>query len=40
LQHVLTAAAIKLVRALAWLAGEQPGKTYLSAFARLHLAST
>jgi transposase len=40
LQHVLTAAAINLVRVLAWLAGEQPGKTHLSAFGRLHLGPT
>jgi hypothetical protein len=28
------------VRVLAWLAGEQPGKTHLSAFGRLHLGPT
>jgi len=36
LQHVLTAAAIDLVRAARWLAGEVPAQSRRSAFVRLH----
>ncbi len=37
LQHVLTAMAMNMVRALRWLAGEQLAQTRHSAFAKLHL---
>ena len=36
LQHVLTAAAIDLVRAVRWLDGEMPAQSRRSAFVRLH----
>jgi transposase len=39
LQHVLTAMAMNMVRALRWLAGEQIAQTRHSAFAKLHLSA-
>ncbi len=36
LQHLLTAAAINIVRVMNWLDGNSPGKTRQSAFVRLH----
>ena len=39
LQHVATAAAINLKRALAWLGGESKAGTYRPHFARLALAA-
>jgi len=38
LQHLLTAAAINIVRVMDWLDGNSPGKTRQSAFVRLHTA--
>ena len=38
LQHLLTAAAINIVRVMDWLDGNSTGKTQQSAFARLHTA--
>jgi transposase len=40
LQHVFTAMAMNMVRALRWLTGEHLAQTRLSAFAKLHLAAT
>jgi predicted thioredoxin/glutaredoxin len=39
LQHVLTAIAMNMVRALRWLAGEQLAPTRHSAFAYLYLSA-
>jgi hypothetical protein len=39
LQHVGIAAAINLVRAVAWLDGELPAPTRVSAFQRLYYAA-
>ncbi len=36
LQHIFTACAINIVRAVSWLDGERPGRTKYSAFVRLH----
>ena len=36
LQHLMTAAAINVVRLLRWLAGEPKATTQISAFARLY----
>lgn len=38
LQHLLTAAAINIVRVMDWLNGDSPGKTRQSAFVRLYTA--
>lgn len=39
LQHIGTAAAMNLVRALAWLDGDEPAPTRVSAFQRLYAAA-
>jgi transposase len=38
LQHLMTAAAMNLMRVLDWLAGNERSKTRISAFARLAAA--
>ncbi len=40
LQHLMTAAAMNIVRTLNWLAGEQKAQTRPSRFARLYLPAT
>jgi transposase len=39
LQHILTAMAMNMVRALHWLAGDPPARTRHSAFAKLYLSA-